>query len=938
MVISVISSTVATTAAKAVVPLAVRASRPAWKKVVESTIFDPRPIKNLQEWSQVRSNRQAVRQVNSFLKGRMCSGLLETYAVSYASAERRTARARDLEEMFVAEFYKKVKTADAKTFRVAESIWKQLTLTVEKSVTKIRREGDFEPSDLVLLSSLTQVRPGGTPSDIDVSIENRKKVYSATGRVDQLVAQVAEIRKLSTEYYFDMAMPHAKENYRVNLEDLYVSRGLSQLASDWRSGRPAKLDTSAVEDVIDEGAIFDKRYLIVGNPGAGKSTYVRKTLLAVANDASHGLAPLVLDLKSWSEGAGTLAQMIAKRTNATLQIELTEADVADMMSLGLGFIVFDGLDEIVDVTDRRNLVSSIESFARRYPLAHIVVTARREGYQAAPLNNLLFPAYQFPDFTDEQMCEYVGKWFTALASHNTDIDHSRRAAAFIEESAHAAELRSNPLMLSLLCLLYDYEGYIPENRARVYEECAELMFGRWDRMRKVQSLVRTDARGHRLVEEIASYFFGRQSSQGGETETALKALIRDFVQVNVNEDEFEAAKYAQDFLDHCAGRAWLLTLTGSNNRNERLFGFTHRTFMEYFAACHIARSSANAEELAERLRPIIASGTSEIVCQLAVDRFDEKNSRGVDEALRVLTFNSKTLEIHINGPALAFCLSSLDYLQPTPRTVKSLIIAGMRLIEKDPSLATRLFPYEFYDKHHRVVSEVVDRYLNERPENKADTEAANGCRIYLAASKLNEPGDLRWLAQNARSILVEKCINKEISVYRYYRAGGPGSLINIYDDSGVEGCVPGPLTRALKNWMASGFDDEILRPCFAALLKNPRTCHPVHPSILLDLTDTISSKNSHELRQLFGADRLFKMPEMIGFGNLCILLAIESIKDDSPTFADILLSSGLGEQSDRAPYEIDSNLLKRIYESPRVSMNASWRKYLESALSRLPSR
>ena len=68
----------------------------------------------------------------------------------------------------------------------------------------------------------------------------------------------------------------------------------------------------------------------------------------------------------------------------------------------------------------------------------------------------------------------------------------------------------------------------------------------------------------------------------------------------------------------CAGRAWVFTDTGSTGAGERIYQFTHRTFLEYFAAAYIARSRVTPKELLADLLPHIADGEWDVVAQLAI--------------------------------------------------------------------------------------------------------------------------------------------------------------------------------------------------------------------------------------------------------------------------------------------------------------------------------
>ena len=41
---------------------------------------------------------------------------------------------------------------------------------------------------------------------------------------------------------------------------------------------------------------------------------------------------------------------------------------------------------------------------------------------------------------------------------------------------------------------------------------------------------------------------------------------------------------AREFVEFCRGRMWVFTDAGTTVSGQRLYGFTHRTFLEYFAA------------------------------------------------------------------------------------------------------------------------------------------------------------------------------------------------------------------------------------------------------------------------------------------------------------------------------------------------------------------
>lgn len=63
-------------------------------------------------------------------------------------------------------------------------------------------------------------------------------------------------------------------------------------------------------------------------------------------------------------------------------------------------VIFDGLDELIDISLRRDVVQAVEGFAYRYPTVQIIVTSRRIGYEDAPLDPDLFPVAQLMELDD----------------------------------------------------------------------------------------------------------------------------------------------------------------------------------------------------------------------------------------------------------------------------------------------------------------------------------------------------------------------------------------------------------------------------------------------------------------------------------------------------------------------------------------------------------
>src|SRR5262249_49009773 len=137
-----------------------------------------------------------------------------------------------------------------------------------------------------------------------------------------------------------------------------------------------------------------------------------------------------------------------------------------LLLAGRACVIFDGLDELLDTSLRRRITQSIEGFAASYPNVRIMVTSRIVGYDQAPLDPSVFTAYAIKPFTGEDVEAYSYAWFTLEKWTNEPGNPYERHKAFMQTSRTVEDLRTNPLLLALLCNLYKATGYQDLPRSR----------------------------------------------------------------------------------------------------------------------------------------------------------------------------------------------------------------------------------------------------------------------------------------------------------------------------------------------------------------------------------------------------------------------------------------------------------------------------------------
>ena len=338
---------------------------------------------------------------------------------------------------------------------------------------------------------------------------------------------------------------------------------------------------------------------------------------------------------------------------------------------GRALVIFDGLDELLDTSNRQEITKDVESFCVMYPTVPVLVTSREVGYDQAPLNAEYFHTYHLSSFDEAQVREYVTKWFNLV--HNlTEEERHLRIDSFMNESRQVPDLRSNPLMLALMCNIYRGEGYIPENRPDLYEKCADMLFKQWDKGRGIAVQIALSPRTRFSMMFLAHWIYIHTSLQEGVTEDQLISAATTHLCPRPYEDRDEAEQAARDIIEFCRGRAWVFTDTGTTKTGEKLYQFTHRTFLEYFTAAHLVRTHVTPQELVKLLLPKIAAKEWDVVAQLAFHILARQTAGAEDILPMILIDQAKGKSNQEAWNLLSFTARCLAFILPSQVVVRKI--------------------------------------------------------------------------------------------------------------------------------------------------------------------------------------------------------------------------------------------------------------------------
>jgi hypothetical protein len=472
-----------------------------------------------------------------------------------------------------------------------------------------------------------------------------------------------------------ITLPNLSIAQKVPLEQLYVPNNFFRFGRKDEDGRE---HAGSILDARDLIGVLD-RTVVVGNPGAGKSTfsqYVCHTFAAgKTKKATRSLTPFLVILKDYGAEKKarqcSILDFIEDTSNSRYQIKPPLGAIEYLLLNGRALVVFDGLDELLDTSYRREITADVESFCTLYPSSAILITSREVGYDQAPLDPKRFAAFRIAEFDEHQVQTYAWKRFAV----DDDLTLEQKRAmprSFLEESASVSDLRSNPLMLGLMCTIYRGETYIPRNRPGVYEKCALMLFEKWDRSRQIDVRITFEDRLSPVMKHLAHWIYSDTNLQAGVTEARLINKAAEYLHNRFVEDVDVARKTARDFIEFCRGRAWVFTDTGTTGEGELLYQFTHRTFLEYFTAAQLVRTHATPDDLGNTLIPRIQKREWDIVAQLAF-QIQNTNIEGAgDRLIEILVEKADSVGQAGDWPLISFGVRTLEFLVPAPRIVREL--------------------------------------------------------------------------------------------------------------------------------------------------------------------------------------------------------------------------------------------------------------------------
>jgi len=378
------------------------------------------------------------------------------------------------------------------------------------------------------------------------------------------------------------------------------------------------------------------RLAVIGKPGSGKTTLLHYTTIrlaeALARDArvpldelglTVPLVPLLLPLRELGSylresrprelsgnGPRLLLDCLANYYNSR-NLDLPPDFFSRLCEQGRAILLLDGLDE-VSRTDERELVSGmVREFAARYRSCRYVVSARVAAYVGAVEIGAGFQICTVEALDKQQQQGFIKNWSGCVHSliypKSSAEQVTRMAQEFnttlwqaLTENTGVGELAPNPLLLTVIAIVFFNRRDLPENRAQLYDECVKVLLrggrGKVDAAGKERAALVMGLDARRALLAAVAYAMHRGGEERKLIERAdLEQIIANYLRQRTVSDA-EAADLARLFLNELPVHIGLLDEVEQNR-----FSFSHLSFQEFLAALHIAESiEARWDELLGR--------------------------------------------------------------------------------------------------------------------------------------------------------------------------------------------------------------------------------------------------------------------------------------------------------------------------------------------------
>lgn len=353
-----------------------------------------------------------------------------------------------------------------------------------------------------------------------------------------------------------------------------------------------RIDTSNLPNKINvNNLLFDseENIIILGQPGAGKTTSVKKIFLDLVFDRGINNSiyafPIILRLKELKYENDDFNLILLKSVLNTVGIFYNLDPKPDILSqeriittLFKEFVerldvllIFDGLDEITDTSVREEVIRNLRLITFSLFNSRFILTSRTSDYNVHIDQTSV---YEISPLNESQIHSFIIKWITNPVDAQVLFDNVKKSPYW--------DTTIRPLTLAHLCALFERNKEIPEKPKTIYNKIIHLLLEEWS----IQSGVVRKSHYARFEPERKMEFLSRFAYELviNYNRITFDSEILKHIYNQICEDygleKSECLNVVREIESH---NGLIIQISNSD------FEFTHKSLLEFLVADYIVK-------------------------------------------------------------------------------------------------------------------------------------------------------------------------------------------------------------------------------------------------------------------------------------------------------------------------------------------------------------
>ena len=513
----------------------------------------------------------------------------------------------------------------------------ELAQEVQRNVAKLKEFKDWLNNRRVRASFTT-------PENLRREVESALREWRTQPATRKKRAPAKRTRKDDPRKYFNWLREETAyidvrglvvgsgKAHNFPIEDLFIplttAMGPEKAAPNRMRKDPSRRAQEELDDLSPHGlegagrkpvelheALTNDRLVIVGDPGSGKTTFLRRIGFALsqtwlgedpeaassrlnikdkplpiflsigkllqhmrnAREANEKGLPTTDDSPAWLPHYLTT---LSKESNWGLEKDFFLQKLQD----GPCVVLLDGLDEAPNRRDREKVARLVERAAKAYDQNRIVVTSRPVAYRGKSVLSD-FQEVRIEPLDAKAMETFLKRWSKALHEDSPEraTQHAGELLSALRNLPEVRRMARTPVMLTALAVVHWNERRLPEQRADLYESIITWL---------LQSREYREGRASadRCRTLLASLALTMQSHAGRQVQAPKRWAAEAFASRFRAESQEDRVREAEQFLDEEEVDSGVIVSRGN------LLQFWHLTFQEYLAARAIAGQSEAGQQ------------------------------------------------------------------------------------------------------------------------------------------------------------------------------------------------------------------------------------------------------------------------------------------------------------------------------------------------------